>query len=927
MGKKGKGRKATNKNKGKRGGGGGPRGVQSPSSDPSTLIKGTVPDFDDVAPSTVRNYTTIYARYKAATRRFLNYMKANVPDDIVGDGSSGINFLLPAAEYLRDRRKSIDPRVLRDLRLCIRMRRKVADSVFGGGDAGHKYFLQVLVFCWTALRLLPTTEEAAYIEEEQEEEVAEERTANPFSALYDEEEDVVMDEDVEMFPATVPRPEPEENPLTVEDLISGDDRNDAIFFLLTLDELMGLVAGQYSVLVRNWHNHNRQGVTPSAIIENLMDGTICANYAIQAVQQLEAELVAQHPHLTTPCRLLATLALPEVTANVAAIVKDHGAKTCGREDVIAFVGDSVQCVFHNLSDSWNRKDTIVDEFVGEYELDAVGKSELEQLFKGISLLTVMEIPMKPDGADIERTRSDVSRQAGRPHPSHSWLANMNYISGDRAIHHTIRILQLFGGVIDNCPSDKNLTADPRRRGMFGNPLWAPGRSARIRDMDELVFARLLPNWANMCRHGIVGKVVLPRERELCPFFVQLKNYVNHPREPVTWSLAFGVHAALTSIVEVGRALPDLVEISKIVFTNYFDQTTNAMRLSLNEKSSQLSRAAVWKHNLCTISFLQNFGLPVYDDLAIWNPLCGGTSITTMNYLGNIEGGCAIIDCQAQLRIVMYLYHGLIVNRIFGEAQIPLMKNLYDGFKRCKALWSGSGPPKRGDLVKQWWISFGMNPSDARQMSENARILARGGRSPSEGLFAQGVNLSRGRQMRHIEPAEILTSFRRICERDFHDVVDKYHTPEQKKNTRGMEQYHVAVRTNDTLDHLEDEITLHALNFAPTAAYLEQFVCSVTRVLGWETLLKAFKRENNLDMRQGFAIIFAQHVLGALDFAADPLNHEFRNVPGLVALSPASNIIAGMCQFFEEFFERTPPSNILWFQAMDAGDGTNVEVVR
>uniref|UniRef100_A0A7S0C8Z2 Uncharacterized protein n=1 Tax=Proboscia inermis TaxID=420281 RepID=A0A7S0C8Z2_9STRA len=182
-------------------------------------------------------------------------------------------------------------------------------------------------------------------------------------------------------------------------------------------------------------------------------------------------------------------------------------------------------------------------------------------------------------------------------------------------------------------------------------------------------------------------------------------------------------------------------------------------------------------------------------------------------------------------------------------------------------------------------------------------------------------------MQPIEPAEISTSFRRVCERDFHDVVDKYHTPEQKKNSRGTEQYTVAVRTNDTLDHLEDEIELHAINFIPAAYHLEQCVCSISRVLGWEGLLKSFKRDNNTDMRQGVAILFAQHLLGALDFAADPLNHTFQNVPGLIALSPSPKIVTGAAHFLESYFERVPPQNMLWFQALDSGDGTKVEVIR
>ncbi|KAL7545668.1 hypothetical protein ACHAWF_009016 [Thalassiosira exigua] len=742
----------------------------------------------------------------------------------------------------------------------------------------------------------------------------------------EEEEEEEEEEDPSMFPETVPRPEPVDNSLTVEDLLTSDDRNDATLFLLTLDELMGFVASQYRVLVRNMANNKRHAdVSPTAMMENLLDATIAANFALQSVQQLELELQSQHPHLTTPCRLLAALVLPEMTAKVDEIVRERGSRSCERKDIVAFLGDCMQCCFHNPSDSWSREGSIVRDFVSEYGVDAAGRSELEQLFQGLLQMTMLEISMKPD-VGVERLREEVARQAGKPHDSHTWLSRMDYISGDRAIHHTVRLLQRFGWVIDKCPQDENLALDPQRRGLFGNPNWTPGRSTKLRDMDELLMSKLLPSWANMCRHGIMGKVQLPRDSELCPFFVQLKSYVNNPRETVTWSLAFGVHVALTGILEVGHALPEIVDLSKLVFGTYFAQVANAKRLSLNEKSSNLNNSAAWKQNLCMISFLENFGLPVYDDIALWNPLCGGSSFSVVNFFGNIEGGCALIDCQAQLRIVMYLYHGLLLNGIIGEDDIPMLKILYGGFKKCKALWQGS-LPKRGELVKRFWISFGMGLSDSKKMSEEARLLARGGRSPSGGLFDQGVRLCRGRRMHPIEPAEILTSFRRVCERDFSDVVDKYHTPEQKKNSRGTEQYTVAVRTNDTLDQLEDEIQLHAVNFIPAAYYLEQFICSISRILNWETLLRAFKRENNMDTRQGFAILFAQHLLGALDFATDPLNHKFQNVPRLIALSPAANIVAGTADFLNCFFEQIPPQNVIWFQALDSGDGTSVEVIR
>jgi len=479
------------------------------------------------------------------------------------------------------------------------------------------------------------------------------------------------------------------------------------------------------------------------------------------------------------------------------------------------------------------------------------------------------------------------------------------------------MLQLFGGVIDSCSPEKLIQPNPKNKGMFGKH-WTPGsRTNKLRDMDEMLMTTLLPNWANMCRHGIMSKVVLPREDELCPFFVQLKSYVNYPRKTVSWSFAFGVHAVLTSFLEVNAALPRIIDISKLVFNNYFQEAVNSTKLLFNEKSSNMKNSPAWKDNLTLVSFLQNFGLEVYDDLAIWNVLCGGTTFSILSFLGNIEGGCCMIDCQGQLRIVMYLYHGLVINGIIDEDDIPFLKTLYNGFKECKALWLGN-LPKKGELVKQFWRSWGMGLAESKDMAEEAKNKFQGKRVPSGSLFSQGGKI-RGRKMHPIDPEEISTSFRRVCGRDFSGAVDKYHTPEQKQRSRGMEQYNVAVRTNDTLDHLENEIQLYSVNLIPTAYYLEQFVCSISRILGWDNLTLPFMLEQKQDMRQGVAILFAQHVLGALDFADDPLNYTFTNSPELVAAAPAPTITQGIASFMMGFFDKVPPQNVLWFQAVDSGD--------
>ena len=851
-------------------------------------------------------------------------MKNSVPKEEVDTTTedTSCNFLLAAADWMSANSHVLDPTIMRDLKLCIRMRNRVAKSMFGGGDSGHRYFLQVLVYCWTVLRTLPTEErkdniDLLDVDDEGEEES--EQDENRFSPLYDDGEEDDMEEDEECFPSVVSRPEPVANPVSIEDLLASDDRNDAILFLLSLDELTEIIAGQYRVLVKNIRNGRSRGYPPSEMIHNLMDATIMANFAIQTVQKMEVELETQHEHLSTPCRLLSCLAFPELTAEIDSIVREHGSKECGRSEIIAFLGDSMECSFLNPSDEWNRMDSMVDDFCQTYDVDTAGFVQIEQIFKGIGHMTVLEIPIKPEiNSNLAHMRATIERGTGKPCNPHSWLQNMNYIGGDRAIHRTVRLLQLFAGAIDNCRLDMKM--GPAKKGMFGKLTDHP---IRFSDMDEILMSHMLPSWVNMCRNGILGRAKLPRSSELSPLYLQVKSYIDNPRRSVSWSCAFSVHAVLTGMFECASEREHVRNISKTVFDHYFWQMRNCMKSLTQEKSSSMGKSPAMR-NVMTISFLENFGLPAFDKNAMWNPLCAGTNISILNFFGNIDGGCALIDCQAQLRIMMYLYHGCIINGLLEEDSIPLLYFLYKRFKKCKALWHGT-LPCRGELVKKFWISFGMGLKESKEMSDIAENLTRGGPVSSAGVFADWMQRSqRGRTMKPIEPSEISTAFRRICERDFNDVVDKYHTPEQRQRSSHTEQYEVAVYTNDTLDHLEDEIQFHSVNLVCAGYYLEQFICSITRIMKWDTLLENFQRATSLDQRQGFAAIFAQHLLGALDFAVDPLNHKFRNAPMLTRQAP--NLFHGILSWIEMFFSRVPPTNVLWFQGMESGDDVRVELL-
>ena len=138
---------------------------------------------------------------------------------------------------------------------------------------------------------------------------------------------------------------------------------------------------------------------------------------------------------------------------------------------------------------------------------------------------------------------------------------------------------------------------------------------------------------------------------------------------------------------------------------------------------------------------------------IWNPLFAGTSFSYLTYFGNMEAGCLMVDHHAQLRIVMFLYHGLIQNGIIESGSISFLDVLYTSFKKSRAVWGGE-LPCRGELVQRFWTCFGLDRVNSRKMVDEARrrhgsTSSMGGRAADAGLF-----LRRSRNMKSIEPEEI-----------------------------------------------------------------------------------------------------------------------------------------------------------------------------
>ncbi|CAJ1934009.1 unnamed protein product [Cylindrotheca closterium] len=881
---------------------------------PEHALEGSAPNYQAFMQGEKtlhENYPTIYSRYKAATKRVFKYMQDNTPESLHGNRMT-VNSLMAAADWMEENNFTVDPAILKDLKLSIRVRSRVARAIFGGGDSGHKHLLTVLVYCWGVMvSLQRAATKPKGIEQEAQENLSladEDVTAsrNRFEALNDEDMDDEETDETHFPSKRVPRPETEPEPMSLEELIESDDRYDITLFLLSMNELMGAVSQQFGAVGRQVVLNAQEDVPGTAIVEGLIEAATGTNMAIQQMQRLEMDFESQHPHLSTPYRVLSTFVLPEVIEEITKTVRTHGQKRCSEKEVSIFLGDCLECSFRSRSDPENKSEVIVQEFCNQYQISNEGTKDIENVFLGLANLFIMEIPVGQE-VDMNTWMVKEFKSHDPNFGSHRWIPQyMNFIGGDRAIHHTLRLLQSFGTVVKNTRNDEQVLA---RKGFFGTSPWESGRSSKIHnDLDELLMADILPQWFLLCRNGILGKAHLPRQNEISPLWVCMKNFFDNPTRPVSWSCLFAVHAILTAVLETDKVESTITLCSQAAFEAFFWQLDKAADVKKTEVDAVESPS--YKTNMALAKFLKNFGLPVFGDRAVWNPLCGGTLFSYIALFGNLEAGCCLIDDRAQLRMVLHLYHSLIVNDILERGKIPLLDILFDTFKNSRGIWEGP-LPKKGQFVERFWVSFGSNRPHAADMAKKSReILQTLASSNQKNPF--GNYRSDRRKLSPIEPSELATSFRRICNRDFHDVVDTYHTPEQRQHSRGSDHYTFAIQMNDTLDRIDEEQQLYSLNLPALGVYLEQFICSLSRIFQWDPILVSAQAQHaalGQDKRQGVAYMFAQYLLGALDFGTDPLNMRFFDVPqGLVS-----------SEFMSIFFNKIDISQVIWFQAIQEED--------
>jgi hypothetical protein len=440
------------------------------------------------------------------------------------------------------------------------------------------------------------------------------------------------------------------------------------------------------------------------------------------------------------------------------------------------------------------------------------------------------------------------------------------------------------------------------------------------DMDSLLMGDILPHLLSMCDCSLLS-TSLPYESELLPLFEQLKKYSNDPRKPVSWTLAFGVHAVLTSIFEVQgeNCVRGLGEIARATFQRYMDQIQGCL-----DRSDDVANSRHWRQNLGLMSKLRWLvvsgiaGTRESENIALWNPMCAGTFLCYLAYFLNVDCGSSMVDSFCQLRVVLHLFNSLIKRGALTPGKLPLLDLLYAKFGDCKTVWGGP-LPERGEFVKRWWIVYGMKIMYAIGKSDETKAHW----EPSRNTNRFPNTKSDAARPPSIKPEEVASSYRRICLRDFKGVVDKHHSAQEKRNGRGTLLYEHTVRVNETLELIRADQFLQAINLTSLGEILNQFVNSLCIQMEWKPLVEQIARETPRSSRTGgtrrtssgrnslresgavdynterHALVhfIAENLFGGLDFHPDPCK-----IPA----------IARTAALMKVFFSQIELTTIMWF---------------
>jgi hypothetical protein len=716
---------------------------------PNYSKNGTV-TTDQATNQTNHDKASIVEQYKEANGRFYHWMAQACPESnmsAVNDYRHGVQQILKhnynvyclskqqsgALQEITNTNTSLKtaknekrfiiapPAIMTSLATCIRLREKLTIRIYGskkGGDDGHRYIIDVLKYCRSALRYANRMATAVHKEENNR---THETKDNRFHALTPDPED--EQRDCEQIESNIKEGKlPKYTGVQVKEKIDihqiyfeGDDRIQAVAFLNTMDELMGTVRHHYQLL--KIYMRGGQATHPSlSSVQLAMECAMVANVATETVARAEHELALDHPHLSSFYRVLALVFLTECVADINKRIKKTHLKADAHM-ALAFVADIVECCFHGRF-GLAQIPLIAKEFAEKSGVKPQYANEMAEAIRAdIALETLLVFEQR-----FMRCSATAIAFFIEPE-SHMWLGQCENIGGEFCLLNTHKLVQMFTVASNEMKSFA---------GLWGPPFDENIRPARrIRgDMDEAFVTNILPGLVQLCNTAPFDH--LPTKPHLITVIELLRRHtkdvptdssIPHGRK-VSAALSFGLHAVLMSSFTL-QGKRDLLAVSFCLKESYRTLFTQLRAESHQSKTPE--NAPPFYHNIRMFKSLAKLANSHHlqkdrkraleylksESVASWSPLIGGELMLYATHVCSIDLGSATIDSLGQLRITLHLYNALkLRDPFFG---IPLLESMDKIFKNVKAVWTG-GKPKRGSCCAVFCMSWGISATQAARLA-------------------------------------------------------------------------------------------------------------------------------------------------------------------------------------------------------------------
>jgi hypothetical protein len=818
-----------------------------PNRTPTTSSSQPIPTFHR-AEKQLNLQSGIHAQYKQATQEFRDGLQQVLPQNFelrrVPDLQRAANFILDSCiDNLNKFDVTNPPIVVSDatmlsLKTSLALRQEISNRMSAEQqDEGHTFMIDTLRFCRKVLLIAWNLAREIKKRVVNNDVVAQDLSErfNAFASLSDPESDEDDDEDeievsvLQDFPLLlesgnfrVEAPlEPENaSQYTIEQLVNGDDRFQAVSFLSSMEIMMQSVYTHYEFMKSYLRGKKDISHSSSTNLYMLMECSVVANIAMESVEQTFATLTLDHPHIKSFYDLLAIVFAVEGTLEFDALIPS--AMRLKKPNLAkSFVGKLVELAFRNRG--WDQLEFVTQTFAREatvnFEVVEPIATSLLEMFRAEVQLTKEELRNKSQ-FDM------IYNMTGVRIPSNTWFRNSPFLGNGRSILNTHVLLQR---VFDVSDFKSKLSPLP---GWFG-PLWhetkSPARQIRG-DMDQYLAGDLLPELVELCKHFPFKSI--PHRKELIPLLDMLYCHLQNSKDaPIPIALSFGFHLILTA----NLALQGDGDIARLAI---------GAKASYNKLFAQLDEQAASKYPMAP-SFISNINLfrvlkcmgdPIgppstnTSELnAFWNPVMGGSFLLFGTYLCSIGLGSVTIDAYGQLRFVLHLYNALRKRSMVEELQF--LESLQKTFARSKAIWVG-GCPNQGSFVKQFWLAWGMSHAEATRRSELKNCDA-----------PQGLPRVEIRKMDAILPEQFSASYRLLVMRDFSgedaDCSITHVSAKRKGFLRRTSVFFNAItRINMARDSMDkDEMDLLPVNLPHVGGILNEFCEDLSKELGWDGLLQ------------------------------------------------------------------------------------------